>query len=89
MDEAYVISFAMEAIKVIILLASPILLVSLVVGSIVSLIQAATQVNEVTLTFVPKIIGIILILILLGGWMLEQIVSFTTNVFMSLPGLVN
>ena len=89
MDEAYVISFAMEAIKVIIFLASPILLVSLVVGSIVSLIQAATQVNEVTLTFVPKIIGIILILILLGGWMLEQIVSFTTNVFMSLPGLVN
>ena len=89
MDEAYVISFAMEAIKVIILLASPILLVSLVVGSIVSLLQAATQVNEVTLTFVPKIIGIILVLIFLGGWMLEQIVSFATNVFMSLPGLVN
>ncbi len=87
MDESMVLSLARDALTVILYLASPILLVSLVVGSIISLLQAATQVNEVTLTFVPKIIGIVLILLVLGSWMLQQIVSFTVNLFTSLPDL--
>ncbi len=87
MDESMVLSLARDALTVILYLASPILLVSLVVGSIISLLQAATQVNEVTLTFVPKIIGIILIILVLGSWMLQQIISFTVNLFTSLPNL--
>lgn len=69
-------------------LAAPILLVSLLIGSLVSLFQAATQINETTLTFVPKIIGIALVLIILGSWMAQQLISFTVNIFDSLPGLV-
>ncbi|MBI9044029.1 MAG: flagellar biosynthesis protein FliQ [Anaerolineaceae bacterium] len=88
MDENFVISFGMEAMLMIIYLTSPILLVSLVIGSVVSLFQAATQVNEITLTFVPKILGIILVLMFLGSWMLQQIMAFTTSIFMSLPDFV-
>ena len=87
MDESTVLSLAREALTVVVLLSSPFLLVSLVVGSVISLLQAATQVNEVTLTFVPKIIGIILVILLLGGWLLQQIVSFTVNLYTNLPNL--
>jgi flagellar biosynthetic protein FliQ len=64
-----------------------VLIVSLIVGSLVSLFQAATQVNEVTLTFVPKVIGVSLVLIMLGSWMVQQLLAFTANVFLSLPDL--
>ena len=70
MSEAYLMTFAINAIRVTLLLATPFLLTDLILGSIISLIQAATQVNEMTLTFVPKIAASILLLMLLGGWML-------------------
>lgn len=89
MSESYVITFAMNAILIALTLLSPFLLVSLVIGSIISLLQAATQVNEVTLTFVPKIIGMVVVIVVLGGWMLQQIISYTAGLFKSLPGLVN
>ena len=57
--------------------------------SLVSLVQAATQINEATLTFIPKIIGIILVLLILGSWMLQQIMVFTVNLFNDLPNLVH
>ena len=87
MTEAYLMGFAQNVLMVVLVLAAPILLVSLLVGSLVSLFQAATQINEVTLTFIPKIIGVALILILLGSWMIQHLVTFTTNVFESLPNL--
>lgn len=89
MTEAYVMTLAQNAIMMALILAGPILGVSLVVGSLVSLVQAATQINEPTLTFIPKIIGIILVLLLLGSWMLQQILVFTTNLFNDLPNLVH
>jgi len=89
MTEAYVLTLGQNAIMMALLLAGPILLISLVVGSLISLIQAATQINEVTMTFIPKMIGIILVLLLLGSWMLQQMLVFTSNLFNSLPGLVN
>jgi flagellar biosynthetic protein FliQ len=70
-------------------LAGPILLISLIVGSLVSLVQAATQINESTLIFIPKMIGVILVLLLLGSWMLQQAVTFTSGLFTSLPNLVH
>lgn len=89
MTEAYLITFTQNALMVTIMVSAPVLLTSLVVGSLISLIQAATQINEVTLTFVPKMIGIILIFALLGGWMGQQLISFTMNIFTSLPTLAN
>jgi flagellar biosynthesis protein FliQ len=89
MDESYVLNFAMNALMVAIYIVSPVLLVSFVVGSIISLLQAATQINEITLTFVPKIVGIIIVIAFLGSWMLQQMVSFMSNVFTSLPNLVH
>ncbi len=88
MTEAYVLTLAQNAITMMVILAGPALIVSLVIGSLISLVQAATQINEVTMTFVPKIIGIGLILIFLGSWMLQQMLVFTSNLFNSLPSLV-
>jgi flagellar biosynthetic protein FliQ len=88
MDETYLITLSQNAITVMLVIAGPILLVSLLIGTIISLIQAATQVNEVTMTFIPKIVGIGLVLILLGSWMMQQILVFATGIFNSLPNFV-
>lgn len=87
MTEAFVMTLAQKAITMALILAGPVMLVSLLVGSLISLVQAATQINEPTLSFVPKMIGIILVLVVLGSWMLQQILVFTSELFNSLPGL--
>lgn len=89
MTEAYVLTLGKNAIMLALTLSGPILLISLVIGSLVSLVQAATQINETTLTFIPKLIGVILVLLLLGSWMLQQAVTFTSGLFTSLPTLVH
>ena len=61
--------------------ATPILLVSIVVGLVISIFQAATSINEQTMTFVPKLIAIALILILFGGWMMQQMVDMVNRIF--------
>jgi flagellar biosynthesis protein FliQ len=88
MDETYLLSLSQNVITLFLVVAGPILLVSLIIGTIISLIQAATQVNEVTMSFIPKIVGIGLILLLLGSWMMQQILVFTTGIFNSLPNFV-
>ncbi len=88
MTEAYVLTLGQNAIMIALILAGPILLVSLVVGSLISLVQAATQINESTLIFIPKLIGITLVLALFGSWMLQQAMTFTHTLFTSLPNLV-
>jgi flagellar biosynthetic protein FliQ len=88
MTESYVLSLAQNAVTVMLILAGPVLLVSLIVGSLISLVQAATQINEVTMTFVPKLFGIGLVLALLGSWMLQRLLVFTSNIFTSLPNFV-
>ncbi len=89
MTEAYVLTLGQNAILISLILAGPILLISLLVGSLVSLVQAATQINESTLIFIPKLIGVILVLALLGSWMLQQAMTFTRTLFTSLPDLVH
>ena len=89
MTEAYVITLSQNALLVSMIVAGPILLASLVIGSLVSLFQAATQINEVTLTFIPKIIVIALVLALLGSWMGQQLISFTANLFNNLPNIIH
>jgi len=88
MTESYVLSLAQNTIMLTLILAGPILLTSLLIGSLISMVQAATQINEATMSFVPKIIGIVAILLILGSWMLQQLVIFTTNLFSSLPNMV-
>ncbi len=88
MNESTVLSIFQNALMVTFMLSAPVLLVSLAVGSLVSLFQVATQINEMTLTFIPKIVGVGLVLLLLGSWMAQQILSFTAGLFTNLPNLI-
>ena len=69
--------------------AGPILLASLVIGLIIAIIQSATQIQEMTLTFIAKIFVVAVIVLLLGSWMGSQIIGFTTELFNSIPSVVN
>ena len=69
-------------------LAGPILIVSLVIGFIISLLQSVTQVQEMTLTFVPKVIVVALVLLFAGNWMMHEAVTFTENLFADLPRML-
>jgi flagellar biosynthetic protein FliQ len=88
MTEDMVLSLGRNAIWVTVLLASPLLLSALVVGLIVSLIQAVTQINESTLTFIPKMITIVVVLVVLAPWMTQMITSYTTEHFTSMPNFI-
>lgn len=70
-----------DAIQTGLMVSAPILLVSIVVGLVISILQATTQIQEQTLTFVPKIIASALIGLIMGSWMLHQVVNFTTRIF--------
>lgn len=80
MTEDVVMSIGAEAIKTMIMLASPLLISAMVVGIIVSLLQAITQINEATLTFIPKMIAMIIVLMIMAPWMLEVIKNYTSEV---------
>ena len=80
-----VIGLAAEAIKVTLLLAAPMLLVGLAVGLIVSIFQAVTQIQEITLTFVPKIVAVMVALIVALPWMINLIVTYTQKLFQAIP----
>lgn len=88
MTEAFVMTIGRDAMLMVLMLGAPMLGVSLLVGLIISLFQAVTQINEMTLTFVPKLIGIALILLALGPWMLAQVIGFTARLFDLLPYMV-
>jgi flagellar biosynthesis protein FliQ len=88
MTEGVILTLAQNAVLVTLILAGPVLLTSLIVGSLVSLFQAATQINEVTLTFIPKLVAVGVVLAIMGSWMLQQILIFTSNIFNNLPNLV-
>lgn len=81
MNEGTVIGIAREAMWVGLQVGAPILLVTLVLGIGVSILQAATQVNEATLTFVPKVIGVAAAMLILGPWMMETMVGFSSTLF--------
>jgi flagellar biosynthetic protein FliQ len=80
-----VMGLAHDAARLSLYLAGPILLAGLVAGVVVSVLQAVIQVQELTLTFIPKMLAIMAVLALLGHWMLGQLVGFTTTLLMNLP----
>ena len=83
-----VIAIGRSALELTLALAGPVLLFGLVAGLGVSVFQAMTQINEITLTFIPKIVASALALLLFGPWMLTRLVSYTTVLFQSLPAYV-
>lgn len=80
-----VIDLLRQMLWVSLLLSGPVLLVALIVGLVVGLLQAVTSIQEQTLTFVPKVIALALVLALLGGWMLRYLISYTAELFGNLP----
>jgi flagellar biosynthetic protein FliQ len=88
MNSDMVIGIARQAIQVTLMVSLPILGIGLVVGVVISLIQAATQIQEMTLTFVPKIVSIFVGLLLLLPWIMNQLVTFTAELFSNIPNYV-
>lgn len=80
MTPEFVTGLGRQAIETILLLAAPMLLSGLTVGLLVSIFQAATQINEQTMTFIPKIVAVLVALLLFAPWMIKVMLSFTTNV---------
>ena len=89
MSDADVTEIAIRTMTVGAKVAAPILVTALAVGFLISLFQAATQIQEPTLSFVPKIIAVALVLVVTGNWVLAEMVSFTQGLFDSLPRLLD
>ncbi len=88
MTDSSVIDIAVQSILLATKLAAPILGVSLAIGLFIGLIQSATQIQEQTLTFVPKLAGVALVLVIAGHWMLSQMIGFTHNLYSMIPHLL-
>jgi len=87
MDLQYVISLGRSAIYTTLIVAAPMLIFSLIIGLIIAILQAITQIHEMTLTFIPKIISVALALIVFLPWMINTILSFTTQLYNTIPML--
>ncbi len=85
MTSDFVIGIAIETIKVTLLISAPMLLIGLVVGLAISIFQAVTQIQEMTLVFVPKIVAVLLALIVALPWMLNIMIEYTHNIFANFP----
>jgi flagellar biosynthetic protein FliQ len=83
-----VLGIALETMLVALKLAAPILLPALAIGFVISLIQSMTQIQEFTLSFVPKLIGVGISLLVCGNWMLHTLIAYTQDLFARLPGLL-
>jgi flagellar biosynthetic protein FliQ len=83
-----VMTIAQRALEMTVLLAAPLLLVALSIGLLVGIFQAATQINEMTLSFIPKLIGMATAIVIAGPWMLKQLVNYTRMLIESIPSLI-
>lgn len=83
-----VMSLGYQAMKVALTVAAPLLLSSMFTGLLVSILQATTQINESTLSFIPKILTLVVVLIVLGPWMLETLMDYMRTVFTQIPALI-
>ena len=88
MNQDVVVSIAVQAMEVGLKVALPMLLVGLIIGLLVSIFQAVTQIQEQSLSFIPKILGLVVVVIVAGPWMLGQLVSWTEQLYGSIPTLV-
>lgn len=88
MTPGIVMEIGRQAIEVTLILAAPMLITALVVGLVISIFQAATQINEATLQFVPKLVAMFVVLILFGPWMLQFLMDYIQRLFGSIPQLL-
>ena len=89
MTPSAAITLLENAIILTLLLSAPVLLVAMVVGLLISLFQAVTQIQEMTLTFVPKIVAMMLTLLFLSSWMITKLVDYTHELIVSIPNIVH
>ena len=88
MNQDTVINLATQAMMLALKIAGPVLLLGLIIGLLVSIFQAVTSIQEQSLSFIPKIVGVAVLIVVLGPWMLDQIVGYTSDLYHSIPGLV-
>jgi flagellar biosynthetic protein FliQ len=88
MNQDTVVNLSSQAMSLALKVAGPILLVALVVGLVVSIFQAVTQIQEQSLSLIPKIAGVAVVIVLLGPWMLGQLVAYTTALYTAIPTMV-
>jgi flagellar biosynthetic protein FliQ len=84
-----VMTIGTHALQTTLLLAAPLLLVALALGLLVGIFQAATQINEMTLSFIPKLLGMAATVVIAGPWMLKVMMDYTRELFESIPGLIS
>jgi flagellar biosynthetic protein FliQ len=89
MSPETVVTVGRQALEVTLMLAAPLLLTALAVGLIVGIFQAATQINEMTLSFIPKLLAMAAVLAITGPWMLRTLVEYTRGLIESIPGMIN
>ncbi len=83
-----VMTLGQQAIELTLLISAPLLLSALIIGLVVSIFQAATQINEQTLSFIPKLVGIFMVLVIAGPWMITMMVDFIRRLFGNIPWMV-
>ena len=85
MDTAMVVNLGRESLLVAVMVASPLLGIALAVGLLIGIVQAATSINEMTLSFIPKLAALVVVLMLLGSWQISVMVDFTRRLFERIP----
>ena len=88
MQQEFVLTIGQRMLELVVMLAGPLLIPALIIGLLVGMFQAATQINEMTLSFIPKLAIVVVVLIVLGPWMLGIIVSFTRELIMNIPAYI-
>jgi flagellar biosynthesis protein FliQ len=88
MDQDTVVNLATQAMVLSLKIAGPILILGLIIGLLVSIFQAVTSIQEQSLSFIPKIVGVAVLIVVLGPWMLDQLVGYAQNLYMSIPSLI-
>lgn len=88
MTPEFVVGFARQSIELALLISMPMLGVGLFVGVVVSIIQAATQIQEMTLTFIPKVVSIFVALLLAFPWIMDKMITFTREIFLNIPNYI-
>jgi flagellar biosynthesis protein FliQ len=88
MTSQTVVTIGQQALYVMLMMAAPMLLAALVVGLLVSILQAATQINEMTLSFIPKLLTMIAVLVIAGPWMMTTYVDYLRRMYSAIPGLI-
>ncbi|HTT03829.1 MAG TPA: flagellar biosynthesis protein FliQ [Steroidobacteraceae bacterium] len=88
MTPEVVMTLGQRALEMALMLAAPMLLAALIIGLLVGIFQAATQINEMTLSFIPKLLGMATVLVVVGPWMLKELIGYTRLLIESIPSLV-